>query len=79
MFDILVYVFENYRQTDVSSDPERLAERRQDEVRVVHGAERDEGDAVRVLLDELARRLEREARLPCAARTGERDDPMSHK
>jgi len=27
MFDILVYVFENYRQTDVSSDPERVAER----------------------------------------------------
>ena len=56
-------------------DAERLADRRHDERGVVDAAERDERDAVRELLHQLAADLEREARLAAAAGARQRHEP----
>ena len=54
-------------------DAERLRDLRQDELGIGDRRERHEEDAVREVLDQLGRRLQREPGLPGAARPGQRD------
>jgi hypothetical protein len=56
---------------------DRPRDRRRDQLPVAHGRERDEEDAVRELLDDVGSELQREPRLPGAARARERQRPQA--